>query len=64
MLFRSPLLGGYLLTMGIPRPTLLLLDSIPFLFCALALYAMYAAKRALDGREGVAPLPKAGEFAH
>jgi AAHS family 4-hydroxybenzoate transporter-like MFS transporter len=60
----GPILGGYLLAMGIPRPTLLLLDSIPFFFCALALYAMYVAKRARDGREGEMALAKAGEFAH
>jgi AAHS family 4-hydroxybenzoate transporter-like MFS transporter len=60
----GPILGGYLLTMGISRPTLLLLDSIPFLFCAAALYAMYIAKRARDGREGEIPFAKAGGFAH
>jgi AAHS family 4-hydroxybenzoate transporter-like MFS transporter len=61
----GPILGGYLLTMGIPRPTLLLLDAIPFLFCALALYAMYVAKRARDGRmESDVTLAKAGGFAH
>ncbi|HEY4265462.1 MAG TPA: MFS transporter [Micropepsaceae bacterium] len=60
----GPILGGYLIGMGIPRPTLLLLDSIPFLLCAVALYAMYAAKRARDGREGELPFAKAGGFAH
>ena len=61
----GPILGGYLLTMGIPRPTLLLLDSIPFFFCALALYAMYLAKRARDEQGGDMPeLIKAREFAH
>jgi AAHS family 4-hydroxybenzoate transporter-like MFS transporter len=61
----GPILGGYLLSLGISRPTLLLLDSIPFLFCALALYAMYLAKRARDGRmEGEVSLAKAGGFAH
>ena len=60
----GPILGGYLLTMGIPRPTLLVLDAIPFLFCAAALYAMYLAKRARDGREGEMSLAKAGGFAH
>jgi AAHS family 4-hydroxybenzoate transporter-like MFS transporter len=61
----GPILGGYLLSMGIPRPTLLLLDAIPFFFCALALYAMYIAKRARDGRsEGDVSLAKAGGFAH
>jgi AAHS family 4-hydroxybenzoate transporter-like MFS transporter len=60
----GPILGGYLLTMGISRPTLLLLDAIPFVCCAAALYAMYVAKRARDGREGEMPLAKAGGFAH
>ena len=60
----GPILGGYLLAMGIPRPTLLLLDAIPFFFCAVALYAMYIAKRARDGREGEISLAKAGGFAH
>lgn len=61
----GPILGGYLLSVGIPRPTLLLLDSIPFFFCALALYAMYVAKRARDGRGGSeVSLAKAGGFAH
>jgi AAHS family 4-hydroxybenzoate transporter-like MFS transporter len=61
----GPILGGYLLSMGIPRPTLLLLDSIPFFFCALALYAMYVAKRARDGRtQSEVSLAKAGGFAH
>jgi AAHS family 4-hydroxybenzoate transporter-like MFS transporter len=61
----GPILGGYLLTMGIARPTLLLLDSIPFFVCALALYAMYAAKRARDERSGIdSSLDKAGSFAH
>ena len=61
----GPILGGYLLAMGIPRPTLLLLDSLPFLACAVALYAMYLAKRARDERLGVDPaLDKAGSFAH
>jgi AAHS family 4-hydroxybenzoate transporter-like MFS transporter len=60
----GPIMGGYLIGMGIPRPTLLLLDSIPFLFCAVALYAMYIAKRARDAREGEIPFAKAGGFAH
>jgi AAHS family 4-hydroxybenzoate transporter-like MFS transporter len=61
----GPILGGYLLAMGIPRPTLLLLDSIPFLFAAIALYAMYAAKRARDeSMHGDMALAKGGEFAH
>jgi len=61
----GPILGGYLIDMGIPRPTLLLLDSIPFLFCAAALYAMSIAKRAYDGRVGTGlPLAKVGGFAH
>jgi AAHS family 4-hydroxybenzoate transporter-like MFS transporter len=61
----GPILGGYLLSMGISRPTLLLLDAIPFLFCAVALYAMYVAKRARDGRgESDISLAKAGGFAH
>jgi len=61
----GPILGGYLLAMGIPRPTLLLLDSIPFFFCAFALYAMYVAKRTRDEQGGDMPkLMKAREFAH
>ena len=61
----GPILGGYLLSLGIARPTLLLLDAIPFLFCAVALYAMYIAKRARDGRSaGEISLAKAGGFAH
>ena len=61
----GPIVGGYLIDMGIPRPTLLLLDSIPFLFCAASLYAMYLAKRAYDGRSATSiPLAKAGGFAH
>jgi AAHS family 4-hydroxybenzoate transporter-like MFS transporter len=61
----GPILGGYLLAMGIPRPTLLLLDSIPFFFCAFALYAMYVAKRTRDEQGGDVPeLMKAREFAH
>jgi len=61
----GPILGGYLLSAGISRPTLLMLDSIPFLFCALALYAMYIAKRARDGQTGSeVSLAKAGGFAH
>ena len=61
----GPIIGGYLLAMGIPRPTLLLLDSIPFLLAAIALYAMYVAKRARDERAGgEMPLAQGGEFAH
>jgi len=61
----GPIIGGYLLAMGIPRPTLLLLDSIPFLLAAIALYAMYVAKRARDEHAGgEIPLAKGGEFAH
>jgi AAHS family 4-hydroxybenzoate transporter-like MFS transporter len=60
----GPILGGYLISVGIPRPTLLMLDSIPFFFCAFALYAMYIAKRARDGAETEMPLAKAGGFAH
>jgi hypothetical protein len=61
----GPILGGYLLSMGISRPTLLLLDAIPFFFCAVALYAMYLAKRARDGRsDSDISLAKVGGFAH
>ncbi len=60
----GPILGGYLIGMGISRPTLLILDSIPFFLCAFALYAMYLAKRARDGAESEIPLAKAGGFAH
>jgi AAHS family 4-hydroxybenzoate transporter-like MFS transporter len=61
----GPILGGYLLAMGIPRPTLLLLDSIPFFFAAIALYAMYVAKRTRDeSTHGDLAIAKGGEFAH
>ena len=60
----GPILGGYLITVGIPRPTLLLLDSLPFLACAIALFAMNAAKRAREARRGEMPLAEAGEFVH
>jgi AAHS family 4-hydroxybenzoate transporter-like MFS transporter len=60
----GPILGGYLITVGIPRPTLLLLDALPFLACAIALLAMNAAKRAREARRGEMPLAEAGEFVH
>ncbi|HMI97340.1 MAG TPA: MFS transporter [Micropepsaceae bacterium] len=61
----GPIAGGYLLAMGIPRPTLLVLTSIPLFCCAVALYAMYVAKRNQDERAGgEIPLAKGGEFAH
>jgi AAHS family 4-hydroxybenzoate transporter-like MFS transporter len=62
----GPIAGGYLLAMGIPRPTLLVLTAIPLFCCAVALYGMYVAKRAQDERSGdeEMALAKTGEFAH
>jgi len=60
----GPIIGGYLLTIGIPRASLLMLTAIPFVCCAVALYAMYVAKRARDGGKDDMPLAKAGGFAH
>ena len=61
----GPIIGGLLFALGFMRPTLLLLTAIPFLFCALALLGLNAAKRARDGRGGdEVPLAKAGGFAH
>src|SRR5258708_29036560 len=55
----GPILGVYLLAMGIPRPTLLVLTSIPLFCFAVALYGMYLANRPPDRRSCVTPLPKA-----
>jgi MFS transporter, AAHS family, 4-hydroxybenzoate transporter len=60
----GPIIGGYLLGMGLARPTLLFLTAIPLFFCALALFALNAAKRSRDEADGAMPLAKAGEFAH
>lgn len=61
----GPVAGGYLLEHGYMRPSVLLLTSIPFLFCAAALFVLPSAKRASDARnaEGEVGLAKAG-FAH
>jgi AAHS family 4-hydroxybenzoate transporter-like MFS transporter len=61
----GPVVGGYLLEHGFMRPSVLFFTSIPFLFCAAALYGLIPAKRASDARnaEGEVPLGKAG-FAH
>ncbi len=60
----GPVFGGYLLEFGFTRLTILLVTSIPFLFCALALYALIPAKRASDARNSGAEVPLAGGFAH
>jgi len=60
----GPIIGGYLLGMGLTRPSLLLLTAIPLVFCAFALFALNAAKRSRDEASGAMPLAKAGEFAH
>lgn len=60
----GPVLGGNLLAYGMARPSILMLTAIPFVFCALALFALPAAKRASDARnQEDAGLAKAG-FAH
>jgi len=56
------IIGGLLLSMGLTRPTLLLLTAIPLFFCGIALFALQSAKRAQDERGGM-ELAKA-DFAH
>ena len=58
----GPIIGGLLLTMGLTRPTLLLLTAIPLFFCGIALFGLQSAKRARDERGGM-ELAKA-DFAH
>jgi AAHS family 4-hydroxybenzoate transporter-like MFS transporter len=58
----GPIIGGLLLSMGLTRPTLLLLTAIPLFFCGIALFALQSAKRARDERGGM-ELAKA-DFAH
>jgi AAHS family 4-hydroxybenzoate transporter-like MFS transporter len=58
----GPIVGGVLLSMGLTRPTLLLLTAIPLFFCGIALFALQSAKRAQDERGGM-ELAKA-DFAH
>ena len=60
----GPVLGGNLLALGMARPSILTLTAIPFIFCALALFALPSAKRSSDARnQEDAGLAKAG-FAH
>jgi len=59
----GPIIGGFLLSMGLTRPTLLLLTAIPLFFCGLALFALNAARRAQGERAGGMALAKA-DFAH
>jgi AAHS family 4-hydroxybenzoate transporter-like MFS transporter len=58
----GPIIGGLLLSIGLTRPTLLLLTAIPLFFCGIALFALQSAKRARDERGGM-DLAKA-DFAH
>ena len=58
----GPIIGGLLLSIGLARPTLLLLTAIPLFFCGIALFALQSAKRARDERGGM-ELAKA-DFAH
>jgi AAHS family 4-hydroxybenzoate transporter-like MFS transporter len=60
----GPIIAGQLIGLGVARPMLLLITSIPFFFCALALFALNAAKNAQDGRQPLSGVAKAGEFAH
>jgi AAHS family 4-hydroxybenzoate transporter-like MFS transporter len=59
----GPIIGGFLLTMGLTRPTLLFLTAIPLFFCGIALFALQSAKRAQDERGGDMALAKP-DFAH
>ena len=61
----GPVVGGYLIELGFMRPSLLLLTSIPFVFCAAALVGLSSAKRTSDARnqEDVV-LVKTSGFAH
>ena len=61
----GPIIGGYLLAMGLQRPILLFLTAVPLFFCALSLFALAVAKRNQDQRDGVqATSIKASGFAH
>jgi AAHS family 4-hydroxybenzoate transporter-like MFS transporter len=61
----GPIIGGYLLAMGLERPILLFLTAVPLFFCALSLFALAIAKRNQDQRDGVqAASLKASGFAH
>jgi MFS transporter, AAHS family, 4-hydroxybenzoate transporter len=61
----GPIIGGYLLAMGLERPILLFLTAVPLFFCALSLFALAVAKRNQDQRNGVeATGLKASGFAH
>lgn len=61
----GPIIGGYLLAMGLQRPILLFLTAVPLFFCALSLFALAVAKRQQDQRDGVqATSIKASGFAH
>jgi MFS transporter, AAHS family, 4-hydroxybenzoate transporter len=61
----GPIIGGYLLAMGLERPILLFLTAVPLFFCALSLFALAVAKRNQDHRDGVeATGLKASGFAH
>lgn len=59
----GPIVGGLLLSIGLTRPTLLLLTAIPLFFCGIALFGLQSAKRAQDTRAGDMGLAKA-DFAH
>jgi AAHS family 4-hydroxybenzoate transporter-like MFS transporter len=59
----GPIIGGFLLSMGLTRPTLLLLTAIPLVFCGIALFALQSAKRTQDERGGDMALAKP-DFAH
>ena len=61
----GPIIGGYLLAMGLERPILLFLTAVPLFFCGLSLFALAVAKRNQDQRNGVqATSIKASGFAH
>jgi MFS transporter, AAHS family, 4-hydroxybenzoate transporter len=61
----GPIIGGYLLAMGLERPILLFLTAVPLFFCAVSLFALAVAKRNQDQRDGVqATSIKASGFAH
>jgi AAHS family 4-hydroxybenzoate transporter-like MFS transporter len=48
----APIVGGYLIMLGFSRESLFFMAGIPFIFCTLALYGMYGAKRARDQQGG------------
>jgi AAHS family 4-hydroxybenzoate transporter-like MFS transporter len=61
----GPIIGGYLLAMGLQRPILLFLTAVPLFFCAISLFALAVAKRNQDQRDGVQTTSiKASGFAH